>query len=58
VELVNEPLNPREEAAMEASLKRSRPLGSERWTAATVAQLKLQWTVRPRGRPRKRKNDA
>jgi putative transposase len=55
MELVNEPLNPREEAAMQASLKRSRPLGSERWTAATVAQLKLQWTVRPRGRPKKTK---
>jgi putative transposase len=52
VERVNAPLNPREQAAMHASLTRSRPLGSDRWTAATVARLKLQWTVRPRGRPK------
>jgi putative transposase len=57
VERVNEPLSLREQAAMHASLTRSRPLGSDHWTAATVARLKLQWTVRPRGRPKKTRDN-
>src|SRR5579884_2518325 len=35
------------------SLERSRPLGDDRWTAATAARLGLDWTLRPRGRPPK-----
>jgi putative transposase len=54
VERVNQPLTPREQRAMTLSLTRSRPFGSEPWTAATVKHLKLQWTVRPRGRPEKK----
>ncbi|MCY2954266.1 MAG: transposase [Planctomycetota bacterium] len=32
---------------------RGRPYGSERWRGMTVERLGLEWTVRPRGRPRK-----
>ncbi len=35
------------------SLRRSRPMGDATWTTKIVKQLGLEWTVRPRGRPRK-----
>ena len=53
LELVNEPQTPAEEAAVLASIGRSRPLGTDAWSARTAEALGLQWTLRPRGRPKK-----
>ena len=36
-------------------IKRSRPIGNEKWVAATAKQMKLEWTIHPRGRPRSEK---
>jgi putative transposase len=45
---------PEEEEEMIAeSIRRSRPLGEPRWIKQMVAKLGLEWTVRPRGRPKK-----
>ena len=52
-EWVNGPQAEAEEAAVAASIARSRPLGTAAWVARTAARLGLQWTLRPRGRPRK-----
>jgi putative transposase len=53
VELVNEPMSPREQEAVALSIRRSSPLGSETWSRRTAERLDLRWTLRPRGRPRK-----
>jgi len=34
-------------------IRRGAPYGNEHWTAVTTSRLKLQSTLRPRGRPRK-----
>jgi putative transposase len=52
VALVNEPTSPREEEAVIRSMRRSSPLGSPAWSDRTAKRLGLQWTLRPRGRPR------
>jgi putative transposase len=49
--LVNRPQSEAEEAAVQESIRRSRPLGSAAWVKPTVKRLNLQWTMRPRGRP-------
>jgi putative transposase len=53
LKLVNQPQTEAEVAAVRTSIERSRPFGGEQWTAATIAALGLEWTVRPRGRPRR-----
>ena len=53
LDLVNAPQTPAEEAAVLASIGRSRPLGTAAWAARTADELGLQWTLRPRGRPKK-----
>lgn len=50
---VNRPFTPRELDRVQTSLRRDRPLGTESWTKKCVAELGLEATVRPRGRPRK-----
>ncbi len=40
--------------ALQLAIKRSRPYGSPHWIEKTVKKLNLQWTLRPRGRPRVR----
>ena len=50
---VNEPLHEAEAEAVQASIRRSSPLGSPAWAKRTAAALGLDWTLRPRGRPRK-----
>jgi putative transposase len=52
--LVNEPLLPREVEQVRTSIVRDRPLGSDNWVRATAKRLGLEWTLRPRGRPKKR----
>jgi putative transposase len=52
---VNAPQTPEEQAALKLHVDRSRPFGSEQWTARTVRLLGLEQTLRPRGRPGWRK---
>jgi putative transposase len=42
-----------QEARVQSSIARGRPLGGDRWTARTAARLGLAHTLRPPGRPRK-----
>ena len=53
VQLVHEHFSDRELTQITQSVKRGSPLGDQRWTQATAAKLKLEPTLRPRGRPRK-----
>ena len=51
--MLNRAQSAAEEAAVEHCMKRGCPLGSEPWSAAIVAQLQLEHTLRRPGRPRK-----
>ena len=53
LEIVNQPQTEAELDAVQSALRRGAPLGSAAWTAATAEQLKIESTLRPRGRPRK-----
>ncbi len=53
--LVNRPQSPQEEDAIRTSIARGRPLGKLIWQKRTAAKLGLELTLRPRGRPRKRR---
>ena len=50
---VNKPQSEAEVKAIRHSLQKGTPLGSKRWVSQTAVRLKLQHTLRPRGRPRK-----
>jgi putative transposase len=50
---VNEPLTEAELEALRQSVARGRPYGTERWQKRAAANLGLEFTLRPRGRPRK-----
>jgi putative transposase len=50
--LVNRPLDEMELAAARTSAQRGRPFGGDAWVARTVKSMHLEWTMRPRGRPR------
>ena len=50
---VNRPDTEKELAALRSCIARSRPFGSQRWVRRVAAELGLESTVRPRGRPRK-----
>jgi putative transposase len=56
-DLVADALPQRQLEAIRTSLRRGRPLGSPRWIRQIAAKLGLQFTLRPRGRPRKPKTD-
>jgi putative transposase len=49
---VNRPLTAAELEAVRKSVSRGRPFGSEDWQKETAARLGLNYTLRPRGRPR------
>ena len=51
---VNQPLNSAESAALQQSINRGCPFGTERWQKQTAKKLGLESTMRPRGRPRKK----
>ena len=53
VERVNAPQSAQELEALRRSVQRSCPFGSERWQAQTARELRIEWTLRPPGRPRK-----
>ena len=50
---VNRAFGAREEEAVQRSVRRGQPFGSETWRTAVAARLGLESTFRPRGRPRK-----
>lgn len=52
-EFVNEPHSAEELDALRRSANRGCPFGDDDWQKAMVQELGLEWTVRPRGRPRK-----
>jgi putative transposase len=51
--LVNAALIPADQIRVQASLERDRPLGQVDWTIRTAQRMGLQYTLNPRGRPRK-----
>jgi putative transposase len=53
VDGIHEPQTEAEMAAIRRSIHRGSPFGSPRWTEKTVADLGLETTLKPRGRPRK-----
>jgi putative transposase len=52
---VDEAANAKEIEAIRECVRRNRPYGEVAWTARTAGKLKLDWTIRPRGRPAKAK---
>jgi putative transposase len=50
---VNRPQSKAEVEALQRSVNRGTPFGSDAWRNATAAKLGLGFTMRPRGRPRK-----
>ena len=51
--LVNEPLDRIMESRLKLSFDRGRPLGTDAWTGRIAATMGLQYTLNPRGRPKK-----
>jgi len=51
--LVHEPLGGTDVQTIGSSIRRGSPFGDTRWAAVTAQRLRLQSTMRPRGRPRK-----
>lgn len=55
VRRVNEPLEAKELDQIRWCIRRGSPLGDECWVEATARRLDLESTLRPRGRPRKKR---
>ncbi len=53
-EFVNAPMTEAEATAVEQSIRRDRPFGSESWTRATAERLGLESSLRSRGGQRRR----
>ena len=53
LDFVNKPETAAEVAALRQCIKRGSPFGSEDWTTAAVKDLRLESSIRPRGRPKK-----
>jgi len=53
VNQVNAPVPDAELAAVRRSVQRGRPFGGPAWQLATAKRLGLEFTLRPRGRPKK-----
>lgn len=51
--LVHEPFDEAELGSIQKSVKRGAPLGDRLWTQTTAAAMRLESTLRPRGRPQK-----
>jgi REP element-mobilizing transposase RayT len=50
---VNEPQTKQELDAIRLSVNRGQPFGNDDWQKRTAARLGLEFTLHPRGRPRK-----
>jgi putative transposase len=57
-QFVNQPHSAAELARLRQSVQRGSPFGNDAWTKATAAALGLEFTLRPRGRPRHRLKPA
>ncbi len=55
LDFVNQPHTESELVALRRSVQRGTPYGDESWTASSAARLGLCSTLRPRGRPRQKK---
>jgi putative transposase len=55
LDLVNRPQTEDEVAAVRNSIRRGTPFGSERWINRSASRLDLEFSLRPRGRPRLKK---
>ncbi len=55
---MNRPLPTSDRLRLKESLTRGRPFGDEAWTARTAARLGLEYTVNPRGRPKKQEEKS
>ena len=55
---INTPQTDREEAAVRDSIIRGRPFGTPSWQQTTARKLRLESSLRPRGRPRRPKKDS
>ena len=53
IDLVNEPQTEAELAALRHCVRRGTPFGEKDWVLTTAGQLRLEATLRPRGRPKK-----
>jgi len=53
ISLVNQPQTETELEILRTSINRQRPIGAEEWIATTACTLGMQFSIRPRGRPRK-----
>ena len=54
MERVNQPLSERELSLVRNSVQRGRPFGDQAWTEEVARRTGLDYTLRPRGRPRKK----
>jgi len=54
IERVNQPLSEKELSEVRTSVGRGRPFGDKAWTTEVAGRTGLDYTLRPRGRPRKR----
>ena len=54
LDIVNQPESEAEVAALRRCVQRGAPFGEESWTVATAKRLRLESSLRPTGRPRKR----
>ena len=52
--LVNAPLATPEQDELVTSLKRGRPLGEDKWIRTIIDKMGLEFTINPRGRPKKK----
>lgn len=55
---VNQPLTEAELAVVRRSVLRGCPFGNETWSGRAVRRLGLESTLRPQGRPKKKKNGS
>lgn len=53
VQMVNQPQTDAELESLRCCVNRGRPFGNPEWVLATAKKLRLEWTLRPRGRPKK-----
>ena len=53
LQLVNQPQTEAEVEALRCCVNRGRPFGDPNWVTDTAERLGLEWTIRPRGRPKK-----
>ena len=56
--LVDLPLPPSESDRLRECIRRSRPYGDAAWTARIAERLDLAWTLRPRGRPARKRGET